>query len=289
MLYWGAENYQWIFSGIGVLMISLAIHHWRKSERERQSNTKMDNSSLTHSTVSGLHNTQTVNATTIHAQTGNLRPVISAPAHDDLAKTQKPQRKIKRGLVASIAVSVMLAVTAVLYFSRSSLPDAPKHEPRLIFDGHGHPRASDANQAELQVIRLQDEIADLRRYKESVQYPDSRSKLKDATYLAERIMAFSDASLSLSYRYVKYEYGAFAYVDATAAAMFDDRPKVDDYASRAIKHASAALSMLDAAERAYQADENSRFLLDWVAEDNGKDRVLYLRAEAECMLGSGLL
>jgi hypothetical protein len=44
--------------------------------------------------------------------------------------------------------------------------------------------------------------------------------------------------------------------------------------------------MLNTAERTYQSDENSRFLLDWVAKDNGKDRVLYLRAEAECMLAT---
>jgi hypothetical protein len=68
--------------------------------------------------------------------------------------------------------------------------------------------------------------------------------------------------------------------------MFDDPPRVELYASQVFKNVSTALSMLDTAEGIYQADENSRFLLDWVIADNGKDRVLYLRADAECMLGS---
>ena len=177
-----------------------------------------------------------------------------------------------------------LAVFIVLYFFSPGIPGVPKPEP--LVDPQGHLLESPANPAELQVIRLQDEIMDLRQYKESVQYPDSRSKLKDAPYLAERILGFNDSSLNPRRRYIKYEYAAFAYVDAAAAAMFDDRPRVEEYASRVIKNANTALSMLDAADRAYQSDENSRFLLDWVAKDNGKDRVLYLRAEAECMLAT---
>ena len=127
---------------------------------------------------------------------------------------------------------------------------------------------------------------DLRQYKESVQYPDSRRKLKDAPYLAERILSFSDATLNPRRRYIKYEYAAFAYVDAAAAAMIDDPSKVEGYTAQVFKNVDTALSMLDTAERTYATDENSRFLLDWVVTDNGKDRVLYLRADAECMLGS---
>jgi hypothetical protein len=110
--------------------------------------------------------------------------------------------------------------------------------------------------------------------------------LKDAPYLAERILSFNDSDLNPRRRYIKYEYAAFAYVDAAAAAMLDDRPKVEEYASEAIEKANVALTMVKKAEDAYPVDENSRFLLDWVRSDSGKDRVLYLRADAQCMLGS---
>jgi hypothetical protein len=177
-----------------------------------------------------------------------------------------------------------LAVFIVLYFASPAVPAFPKLQP--LVDSVGHLLRSPANKSEMEVIRIQDEIMDLRQYKESVGYPDSRRKLKDAQYLAERILSFSDADLNPRRRYIKYEYAAFAYVDAAAAAMFDDPSRVEVYTSQVFKNVSTALSMLDKAERSYQTDENSRFLLDWVVADNGKDRVLYLRADAECMLGS---
>jgi hypothetical protein len=175
-------------------------------------------------------------------------------------------------------------VFIALYFASPAIPFVPKPEPLL--DPAGHFLKSPANKSEMEVIRLQDEIMDLRQYKESIQYPDSRRKLKDAPYLAERILSFSDANLNPRRRYIKYEYAAFAYVDAAAAAMYDDPPRVEVYASEVFKNVSTALSLLDTADRTYQTDENSRFLLDWVTKDNGKDRVLYLRADAECMMGA---
>lgn len=288
MLRWLAQNYQWIFSGIGVLIVSLVFHQWRKSKQRRQSNTEVNNSLLTHSTVSsGSHNTQTVSATTIHAQTVNLHPAISASSHDDLAKTQKPQPNVKHGFVVGIGLLVAVVVLAVLYFFSPKIPGVPK--PGLIVDAHGHIRGGDANRAENTVMDLQDTISDLIPYKDRVQYDDyERRNLKDAPYLAERISKISDASLRPRYRYLKYEYAAFAYVEAAARAMFEinDRSRVDDYASQATENANEALSILKAAEQKYDSDEESMILRDWVNKDDGKDRVLYLKAEAACMLGT---
>src|ERR1700680_4167893 len=87
-----------------------------------------------------------------------------------------------------------LAVFVVLFFFTPAIPGVSKPGP--LADPRGHLLQSPANNAELEVIRLQDEIADLRQYKESVQYPDSQRKLKDASYLGERILGFSDSSLN---------------------------------------------------------------------------------------------
>jgi hypothetical protein len=177
-----------------------------------------------------------------------------------------------------------LGIFAILYFFSPAIPGVPKPVP--LVDSQGHMLESPANDAELEVIRLQDQIMALREYKESVQQPDSRRMLKDAPYLAERILSFSDTSLNPRRRFIKYEFAAFAYVDAAASASFDDPQLVKEFAPLAIKNADTALTILDNASRTYQSDKNSRFLLDWIPEHEGKDRVLYLRADAECLLGT---
>lgn len=174
-----------------------------------------------------------------------------------------------------------LAVFVILYFVSPAIPNISKP----LVDKAGHTLESPANEAEKGVLQLQDDIMELRQYKESVQYPDSRRKLKDASYLAKRILSFRDDDLNPRRRYIKYEYAAFAYVDAAAAAMFDDPSKVTEYASHALENTNQALSLLKAAEAGDPSDENTSFMLDWVQKDNGKDRVLYLRADAFCMMG----
>jgi len=176
-----------------------------------------------------------------------------------------------------------LAVFVVLYFYSPAIPGIPKP----LVDERGNPLLSPANDAERQVIRLKNEIGDLRQFLVSVQsYPSARQELEKAIPLAEGILSFNDSSLSPRRRYIKYEYATYAYVDAAAGAMYDnDRAKVEEYASQAMKTADTALSMLDAAEHTYESAD-SRFLTDWVVSDDGKDRVLYLRAMAACMLGS---
>lgn len=104
--------------------------------------------------------------------------------------------------------------------------------------------------------------------------------------MAQRILAFDDASLNPRRRYIKYEYAEYAYVNAAAGAMYADHAKAGEYASLAIKNADIALKMLEAAEQTYQSNKDSQFLLDWVNTDQGKDRVLYFRAMAECMLAT---
>jgi len=119
----------------------------------------------------------------------------------------------------------------------------------------------------------------------SAQFPDSRRKLIDAPYLAQRILDFRDADLSPRRRYIKYEYAAFAYVDAATAAIFENRLKVKTYGSLALKNADIALDMLKTAEASDPSDSATSSFLDWIQKDNGKDRVLYLRADAFCMMG----
>jgi hypothetical protein len=183
-----------------------------------------------------------------------------------------------------ITASGALGAFGILYFFTPAIPGVPK--PSYLTDSQGHILESPANDAELEVIRLQDQIMNMRQYKESVQQPDSRRMLKDAPYLAERILSFRDSSLNPRRRFIKYEFAAYAYVDAAAAAMFDDRQMVEEYTTLAIKNADTALYLVDTAARTYQSDKDSRFLLDWIPEHDGKDRVLYLRADAECMLGT---
>jgi hypothetical protein len=184
---------------------------------------------------------------------------------------------------SKIVAEGALAVFFCLFLT-PSIPGVPKPEP--LVDPRGDLLESPANESELEVIRLQDQIQDLRQFKESVQQPDSRRRLTDAPSMAEKILTFSDSNLNPRRRFIKYEFAAFAYVDATAAAMFDDRRMVEEYASRAIENADSALTILDSAKHSYSSDQESRFLLDWIPKHQGMDRVLYLRADAECMLGT---
>ncbi len=72
-------------------------------------------------------------------------------------------------------------------------------------------------------------------------------------------------------------------MDTATAATFDDHRMAEDYTSRAVVNADIALSMLDVADRTYSSDKNSRFSVDWIPKHEGKDRVLHLHADAECM------
>ena len=95
---------------------------------------------------------------------------------------------------------------------------------------------------------------------------------------------FSDENLRLRYRYVKYEYAAFAFEMAAVYVMPDT--KAAEYAAKAIENADTALLLFKQAEEAYQVDEESKVSLDWVVkDDSGRDRVLYIKADAECLLG----
>ena len=163
------------------------------------------------------------------------------------------------------------------------VPKSSPSEP--LIDSQGHPLETPANAAEREVIRIQDEIMALREFKESVQQPGSRRRLQVAPVLAENILKFNDADLTARRRFIKYEFAAYAYVDAAAAAMFDDREQVNAYASKAITNGNKALFVLASAEQTYRSSKDSRILVDWT-EHQGKDRVLYLLADADCMIGT---
>jgi hypothetical protein len=179
-----------------------------------------------------------------------------------------------------------LAVFIVLFFFSPKIPGVPKPQP--LVDERGNLMSSPANENERQVIHLMYEIMDLREAMLSVKvYPESRKQLESAGPLAEQILSFDDSKLNPRRQYIKYQYAAYGYVDAAAGAIYsNDAVKGGEYASYAIKAADAALSMLNAAKRTYASDSDSRFLYDWVLKDEGRDRVLYLRAMAACMLAS---
>ncbi len=46
--------------------------------------------------------------------------------------------------------------------------------------------------------------------------------------------------------------------------------------------------MFETAKNAYGFDANARLLVDWVNDDQGKDRTLYIKAMAACMLSKAL-
>jgi hypothetical protein len=194
------------------------------------------------------------------------------------------QMDLPRG--GQIVAGGALAVFVILYFFSPSIPGFPK--PAVLVDDRGNTLQSPANEYELQVIHLMHEIMDLRQYEVSAKtYPESRQKLEGAKNLAANILSFSDSNLNPRRRYIKYEYAAYAFVDAATGAMYeDDRMKAENYASQAVANADSALSMLDAAQNTYGSNADSRFLVDWVRDDDGRDRVLYLRAMAACELAN---
>lgn len=82
-MHWLAQNYQWIFSGIGVLVVSLLLRRWlsQKGDRDKTKSTaEVKNSPLTSSPLaSGSNITQTVNAPIIHLNIGQAAAAPPAP------------------------------------------------------------------------------------------------------------------------------------------------------------------------------------------------------------------
>jgi hypothetical protein len=277
---WFSDNWKFLFDGVGGTFVgglaSFLLNKWFDSRKDSTGKqTKVTNSQI----VSGSENVQTVHSPTIHGGVVNYAPIVSVTSHSDSI------RKFRFVIYAVIVPVAFLGgfVSADLLTTR--MPGAVKPVPTA--DKHGHPQPSDANRDELAVRELQDEISDLIEHKDRVRYSNfDRQQLRNAGYLAERMLAFSDAYLRLRYRYVKYEYAAFALEMAAVFVMPDDHPKAAEYATKAINNADTALLLLKQAEGAYQFDEESRVLLDWVnKEDFGKDRVLYIKADAACLLG----
>lgn len=276
---WFSDNWKILFDGVGgaalLSVFGFLLKHWfgsrKKSTGEQTKATvKAENSSLVNSPIAGgSQNNQTVNAHTITAGTLNITTAMSGTP---------------RIFVVGIALGVVVIVVLGFVYTKR-MPGA--NTPVAVRNSHGHPRPGDANGDELAINELQDSISDLIEYKDRVQISAfNRKQLKDAAYLAERMLGFSDANLRLRYRYVKYEYAAFALEMAAIFVMPDDRATAAEYAANAIKTAGTALALLKQAEGAYPVDEESRVLLDWVnKEDSGKDRVLYIKADAACLLG----
>jgi hypothetical protein len=277
---WLSDNWKMLFDGVGgaavVTAVGYLLKRWIGSERKSTGQhtkvtVEVKNSPLRNSAIAGgSQNNQTVNAHTINTETLNITSHASA-------ETNKP--------VVIFVVLVLFGILTLfslrLYTGR--IPGVVRHGPDR--DSHGHPQPSDANREEIEIRNLQDSISDLVQYKDRVPYSNyNRMQLKDAAYLADRMSGFNDDNLRLRYRYVKYEYTAFAFEMAAVYVMPD--AKAGEYAGDAIKNTETALLLLKQAEQAYQDDEESKVSLDWaVKDDSGRDRVLYIKTDALCLLG----
>jgi hypothetical protein len=92
---WFHQNYQWIFSGIGVLAIAFVIQRLfsrRESKHEARSGTKIEDSVLAHSPIAtGQNNEQSVATQMFHAENihiGHAAVVAPAPVHS--SKSERP-------------------------------------------------------------------------------------------------------------------------------------------------------------------------------------------------------
>jgi hypothetical protein len=173
--------------------------------------------------------------------------------------------------------TVFNATAGIAVFSLCLIyrPLFPGDSDASLRDSHNHPFLSLANKTELRVIDLQDRIEDNRQYLETIQYPASRVKLKTSYELGERMVAISDKELNPRRVYIKYQYAANAYLMTAAAYHYERSMDFKAYADRAVELCEKDLSILDEAHRADQNGHDSSFLLDWVHQDEGEDRVRY--------------
>jgi hypothetical protein len=82
---WLSQNYQWIFSGIGVLVLGFVVQQWlsrKDSKTEIKTTTNFKDSALANSPVAtGQNNTQTLATQTFNAETIHIgHPAVPAPA-----------------------------------------------------------------------------------------------------------------------------------------------------------------------------------------------------------------
>ncbi len=139
-MHWIAQDYQWIFSGIGVLVASLLINLWRKSSPEASKKTESHLSVNSPSAI-GSHNNQTVNSPIIHAENVHFGPAatptrFTAPPHartverpniEYIGHLQKPVyvgRSAREGLCDPHGVEELEGSTDALVFQfEQNTPD----------------------------------------------------------------------------------------------------------------------------------------------------------------------
>jgi SEFIR domain-containing protein len=183
-------------------------------------------------------------------------------------------------LYLAVSIALIVTVVAVAYVGWILGQPLPSDE-----DPYKRLRSP----AENQVIDTMDKIVNLRQFLETAKrYPDSRVKLQPAKDLADLITSIPDTDLNPTRRYIKREYGAFAYIMAAVAAD-DDPVQYRALCMRAIVNCKEALSLFDEARRQYQKNpqnRNAKLLFEWVPEDQSDDRTLYYEAEALCMISN---
>lgn len=89
LAHWLSQNYQWIFSGIGVLIVAYIIQRLsshRESKHEAKSTTTIAGSTLA---ATGQHNTQSVATQNFHAENIHIGHAVAAPASPQLTKTER--------------------------------------------------------------------------------------------------------------------------------------------------------------------------------------------------------
>jgi hypothetical protein len=92
LAHWFSQNYQWIFSGIGVLIVALLSQRFvsrNEAKHESRSTTKVDGSSLAHSPVAtGQGIKQSVTTQTFHAENIHIGRAVAAPTPTQPSKSE---------------------------------------------------------------------------------------------------------------------------------------------------------------------------------------------------------
>lgn len=86
LAHWLSQNYQWIFSGIGVLIVAFIIQRLSSRKESKHEATIIAGSTLA---ATGQHNTQSVAAQNFHAESIHIGHAVAAPAAPQPTKTER--------------------------------------------------------------------------------------------------------------------------------------------------------------------------------------------------------
>lgn len=182
------------------------------------------------------------------------------------SKTHK-ERGILRQRRLLIGLAVVLAVSLVFTIFRVNL----------------------VGQANESVLALKRQIGLLRGdYEAMVAYPERRKNVvKEAANLGHSMLGIDDERLTATYRIVKYQYAAYAFMMAASAhALIGQTEQTVADAEKTIVASQRGLRVFERARVSPNKEEQQTY--QWTVEDNGQNRMRYLLAMAQSLKGEAL-